>query len=580
MEDQDYDRLPGKDEPPAGVEAEAGNTMQVRARRWRKKHWGLVFGTLLVVICLLGALIPVFAPGLSFKSNQEAEAQSAKENRLIQSKFKQRYHYYNPAGFMNDVQTIWQDKNGLYHLIYLQNAKYKHEGDGTEWYQVTTKDFIHYQNVGVSIPKFAGSWQDLATGSILPNSLGFFPQLDREDLVAYFTSYVDGRQEQFVAYSKDGGKTFTPYVDHAIMKAPDVTANFRDPYVTYSADKHSLMMYLAEGDKIGTYRSDNGLDFHYVGGTMINADSLKDGMGLGLIECPNLKTLIDPKTGKTQHIMFFGANGYEHSQPTGTYYMVGHLNEEEVFVPDQEPERMDDGSDYYGANFMQENEGTILSLAWMGNWDYTSKALEDGEGEVYNLGSLSLAHRLTLAGQEGEYRVRNTIVEPKSLYGQALRGQTQIGSKSHQDQQFELERSSYQKMRFAFKPKDGTAVGSAGSVKLTLAQSDASLNVDYDLESGQYKVSRTTKRFLDAQGQANYSKQYAPVATGLEKGQEPVLHVLEDQSSVEFWFEGSGRVYSLTKFSTDKTTKIAVQATEPMDLTYTLADVASNADKE
>ena len=50
-----------------------------------------------------------------------------------------------------------------------------------------------------------------------------------------------------------------------------------------------------------------------------------NGKDLGLIECPNLKTMCDTTTGTTKTVMFFGANGYNYGQTSGSYYMVGTL---------------------------------------------------------------------------------------------------------------------------------------------------------------------------------------------------------------------------------------------------------------
>ena len=54
--------------------------------------------------------------------------------------------------------------------------------------------------------------------------------------------------------------------------------------------------------------------------------------------------------------------------------MVGHLDDNGVFVAEQQPKRVDDGSDYYASNYFQTSDNTnILSIGWLGNWEYSCK---------------------------------------------------------------------------------------------------------------------------------------------------------------------------------------------------------------
>ena len=53
--------------------------------------------------------------------------------------------------------------------------------------------------------------QQVATGSIFQNSNQFFKDLPTSAIVAYFTSYTDTGQHQYVAYSLDNGSSYQPY---------------------------------------------------------------------------------------------------------------------------------------------------------------------------------------------------------------------------------------------------------------------------------------------------------------------------------------------------------------------------------
>ena len=53
---------------------------------------------------------------------------------VTSNEYQQYYHHNIEQGLMNDVQSIWQDSSGYYHIYYLADLNYKHDDDGTEWY--------------------------------------------------------------------------------------------------------------------------------------------------------------------------------------------------------------------------------------------------------------------------------------------------------------------------------------------------------------------------------------------------------------------------------------------------------------
>ncbi|WP_257229684.1 hypothetical protein [Leuconostoc sp. DB-1] len=69
---------------------------------------------------------------------------------------------------------------GYYHIYYLADLNYKHDDDGTEWYHVKTKDFVHYEKLGIAIPKFQNKWEAVATGSVIKNTNKFFSDLPKK----------------------------------------------------------------------------------------------------------------------------------------------------------------------------------------------------------------------------------------------------------------------------------------------------------------------------------------------------------------------------------------------------------------
>ncbi|MFT8319352.1 MAG: glycoside hydrolase family 32 protein [Bacillus sp. (in: firmicutes)] len=303
------------------------------------------------------------------------------------SKFQQNFHLNPVDGFMNDIQSAFF-RNGEWHFYFLFNKDFKHGGNGTEWYHVTTKDWVSFENHGVAIPKYTTPQGDVASGTIYEdydNTLGF----GMNAVIAYLTSYGNAGQTTNIWYSNDNGFTFKPYKFNPIQNNPTGSADFRDPYV-FRIDG-IFYMYLAEGGKFGIYKSTNGINFSYLHSIMIG--------GLGLLECPNLFLMdVDGDPNHKRWVLFFGANGGDEVS-TGTYYISG-MTTNGVFTPETPAKRLDSGPDYYGAKiFTKEDDNpndVLLSTAWIGNWGYTTKVPFEGFG-----GSMSLCRELRLKSHDG-----------------------------------------------------------------------------------------------------------------------------------------------------------------------------------
>lgn len=80
-----------------------------------------------------------------------------------------RDFFYRPEkGYVGDVIPYYED--GIYYLYFLYASRKKYE-EGTSWYLVTTRDFIHYKEYGEVLAHGTEEDQDLNayTGSIYKN---------------------------------------------------------------------------------------------------------------------------------------------------------------------------------------------------------------------------------------------------------------------------------------------------------------------------------------------------------------------------------------------------------------------------
>ncbi|MEB3363866.1 hypothetical protein SDC49_09330 [Lactobacillus sp. R2/2] len=94
--------------------------------------------------------------------------------------------------------------------------------------------------------------------------------------------------------------------------------------------------------------------------------------------------------GETKQVLFFGAKAPQAKQTTGTYYIVGHLDDKGMFTPETEAKRLDQGTDYYGANFsgnydLEKADDSLISMGWIGNWNYTNSGIKANQEDFYQI---------------------------------------------------------------------------------------------------------------------------------------------------------------------------------------------------
>lgn len=473
--------------------------------------------------------------------------------------FSQSNHYNTLKGFMNDIQTIFRGEDGYYHMYYLLNKNYKSANDGTEWYHVRTKDWERFEDLGVAIPKFVHGWSAVASGSIYQNHNGFFKDLPRKAIVAYFTSYTETGQHQYVAYSLDDGRSYRPYNSgQPVMKAHSKEQNFRDPYIWYNQQNNRLMMYLAEGDKVGTYSSTDGKKWQYQGATILNNHSL-GGRDLGLVECPNLKTLYDPWTKTTKQVLLFGANGYQYGSTTGSYYMIGHLDRAGNFVAEQQPQRLDQGSDYYAANYYQASKTTLKSIGWMGNWEYSQgKILNSAGQEAKHIGSISSTRDVVMVRQNGQYMLQSRLnnsdrrTDGKRYFSSARH--TKLAADGYHRELLNVRRNSSQNMTLRFAGNNNKLTG---HIRLFIKQKDSQVSLDLNADNGIYEVKRHSSKIV-GDAKQRYEKPYVVRSNWRQQYKRFTLRVVADKSSLEIT-SPNGQVYSMVKLSTDPNMQVVVE---------------------
>lgn len=370
------------------------------------------------------------------------------------SKFNQNYHYNNPQGFSNDIQSIvpQYDENGkvkyweVYYLgtQYPNNFKYS-----SHWYGVKTTDFVTFTPLvneanptskdNVAIPdavykdkngnavevadnnKNGIPWDYVATGSVvLNNAINNKPlvtkdqwgnAIDANAKLSYFSTFSNTGESKgiYLAYSNNGSQ-FHPYSDAPAVTSDIVgkqpSTDFRDPFVTNNGKQ--LIMYVAGGlnHKMFTLTSTDGVNWSHNPNDDVKLD--------GLVETPSIQTI------KGQTIMFFSAQaGIVGDQKIGyTKYITGNLDKNGIFKPTGKVQVLDNGTDLYAGNYVKIDNDTVAYVGWISDWVYsptiwTQSAFPGNQ----HAGGFSLPRVLQYENQ----KVLTTPIEP---------GQTKLDSKT------------------------------------------------------------------------------------------------------------------------------------------------------
>ena len=154
--------------------------------------------------------------------------------------YRPQIHFTPAKNWMNDPNgMVYVD--GTYHLFYQYNPQGNVWGN-MSWGHATSTDLFHWKEQTVALTR--DELGDIFSGSAVidkDNTAGF----GAGAMVAFYTSASDAGQQQSMAYSTDGGKTFTRYVANPVIKNNDDRQ--RDPKVFWHADSKQWIMSLAKG---------------------------------------------------------------------------------------------------------------------------------------------------------------------------------------------------------------------------------------------------------------------------------------------------------------------------------------------
>lgn len=275
--------------------------------------------------------------------------------------YRPQIHFTPASNWMNDPNgMVYAD--GLWHLYYQYNPKGNDWGN-MSWGHAVSTDLMHWQEKPVAMtPNQHG---DIFSGSAIydkDNVAGF----GEKAILAFYTASGD-HQQQCLAYSVDGGISFTQYEGNPIIpnnNKPD----FRDPKVFYHEETGQYIMALAKGwdYSIEFWGSSNLKEWK-----QLSEFRTENGrMNKGQWECPDLFKV--PYKGGEKWILIVSLNPGGPMGGSGTAYFVGDFDGKNFVADDLSyPLWLDWGPDNYaGVTWSNSPDGRKIYIGWMNNWNY------------------------------------------------------------------------------------------------------------------------------------------------------------------------------------------------------------------
>jgi fructan beta-fructosidase len=436
---------------------------------------------------------------------------------------------------MNDPNGLVY-REGTYHLFH------QHNPEGTTWGRMswghaTSRDLVHWAHRGVAIPE-EGNEMIFSGSAVVDhhNTAGFGTENAPSPMVAVYTSnYVlpddSMNQAQSLAYSTDGGATWTKYADNPVLDHPD--SEFRDPNVFWygPGQKWIMAVALSEQRIIQFYESPDLTSWTHL------SDFGPVGSTEGIWECPALvRVPVEGEADRRRWVLSVDVGTGAAAGGSGSQYFVGSFDGT-AFTADEDhlhsaPHWADYGPDFYAAipwTNVPDADGRVLWLGWMNNWTYA----EDIPTAPWR-SAQTVARSLSLRPVDGSLRL---VQRPVKELEQLRTAPRHLEDRTLNDETVSLadDGLSGRTMEIIaeFDPGDADTVGlhvRDGEGERTVA--------GYDAASDSVFVDRTRSGAVDFQ-EDFAARNAAPLSPSDGR---VTLRVLVDRSSVEVFANDGARV--------------------------------------
>jgi fructan beta-fructosidase len=463
------------------------------------------------------------------------------------------YHEpYRPQLHFSPKQHWTNDPNGMIYFDHTYHLFYQYYPNAIvwgpmHWGHAVSKDLIHWKELPIAL--YPDSLGYIFSGSAVVDSgnTSGFGKNGRIPLVAIFTHHdpkgekagKNNYQNQSLAYSLDGGYTWTKYSGNPVLKNPGIK-DFRDPKVMWYGKEKKWIMTLATKDRITFYSSPDLKKWKKESefGTAIGAHG-------GVWECPDLFSL--KLNGKTYWVLIVNINPGGPNGGSATQYFIGQFDGRKFTPAETKTKWLDYGPDEYAGITWNNTGATKIFLGWMSNWEYANQV----PTKTWR-SAMTIPRELKLVMYKG-----GAILASQPIKGfNDLKMETRL-----------LKNIDIQK-RFNLSTKIGVAneyvlnmdADDLKSYVLTLSNRlNQKLIIGYDISSNQYYIDRSKS------GETGFEKNFTrkSFAPRLTDHKNTRLTLIVDASSVELFADGGSTVMTAIFFPAKPYNKIDIRSDSP-----------------
>ncbi len=326
-----------------------------------------------------------------------------KKNASDPEPWRPAFHFTPPAKWMNDPNGLVYYKD-TYHLFY------QYYPDSTvwgpmHWGHATSKDLLRWKHQPIALYPDSLGW--IFSGSAVidkDNTAGF----GENAMIAIFTYHNDAiwksgkknTESQGIAYSLDGGKTWTKYKGNPVLNNSG-EQDFRDPKVSWYEPRKEWIMTLAVGDRIKLFASKNLKEWK----ERFVFKPENDSKDLGVWECPDLFPMKTFPYQEAKWVLIVNHGDKAPNGGSGTRYFIGDFDGDR-FVATQPAKWLDHGTDFYAAvTYSNTPDPTPIVQAWMSNWQYAQQVPTTNWRSA-----MTLPRKLKLIKNQQEYFLMQTAI--------------------------------------------------------------------------------------------------------------------------------------------------------------------------
>jgi fructan beta-fructosidase len=483
---------------------------------------------------VLSALISLSFCGL-------VQAQSPQENPYLEP-FRPQLHFSPQQHWMNDPNGMVYF-NHTYHLFFQYYPGATVWGP-MHWGHAISKDLVHWKELPIAL--YPDSLGYIFSGSAVvdSNNTSGFGRNGKIPLVAIFTHHdpkgekagTNTFQNESLAYSLDGGYTWTKYSGNPVIKNPGIT-DFRDPKVMWYAKGKKWMMTLATKDRVTFYSSRDLKNW-----TKESEFGKELGAHGGVWECPDLFQL--KLNGKSFWVLIVNLNPGGPNSGSATQYFIGQFDGHRFTPIDHTTKWLDYGPDEYAGVTWSNTANRKIFLGWMGNWLYATQVPTEKWRSA-----MTIPRELKLFQHNGSILIASTPAPELDV----LKGKTHTvksgGAKNNGTFKALTAKSAEQyviHLQTSAAKSFNLELANAGHEKLILG---------YDKKADQYFIDRTHA------GISDFNKQFSGrfTAPRLSNNKTIKLTLVVDRASVELFADGGATVMTCIFFPQKPLNKIAFQ---------------------